>query len=98
MKRKSRSYVTLARFRSTSGCGSRVVSIDAFEVLRSEATVHPRMMSIGMHARILGQPGRVVGLLAFLDHLEGREDVWVCRRHDIAEHWRAVAPPSNEPG
>lgn len=69
--------------------------IDAFEVLRAEAEIHPRMMSIGMHARILGQPGRIVGLHAFLDHLDGRSDVWVCRRGDLAAHWRDVVPPAN---
>ena len=67
--------------------------IDALEVLRGEATLHPRMMSVGMHARILGQPARFVGLLAFLDHVQGREDVWVCRRGDIARHWRSHVPP-----
>jgi len=66
--------------------------IDAFEELRSEAEIHPRMMSIGMHARILGQPGRIVGLKALLDHVQGREDVWICRRGDLAAHWRKVVP------
>jgi peptidoglycan/xylan/chitin deacetylase (PgdA/CDA1 family) len=71
--------------------------IDAFDELLSEASVHPRMMSIGMHARILGQPGRIKGLKTFLDHVQDRDDVWICRRGDLAAHWRAaVSPP--EPG
>lgn len=70
--------------------------IDSFEELLSEADVHPRMMSVGMHARILGQPGRIRGLRAFLDHIDKRDDVWVCRRADLAEHWREVVPPPDE--
>ena len=66
--------------------------IDAFDVLVAESALHPRMMSVGMHARILGQPGRIVGLHAFLDHLEGRDDVWICRRGDLAAHWRTHVP------
>lgn len=67
--------------------------IDAFDVLRSEAEEHPRMMSIGMHARILGQPGRIAGLMAFMDHIQNRDDIWICRRGDLAAHWRAEVPP-----
>ena len=67
--------------------------IDSFEELLSEASVHPRMMSVGMHTRILGQPGRMGGLRAFLDHVQGRGDVWICRRGDLAAHWRSVVPP-----
>ncbi len=66
--------------------------IDAFEVLRAESELHPRMMSVGMHARILGQPSRIIGLHLFLDHLQARNDIWVCRRGDLADHWRRVAP------
>jgi len=50
-------------------------------------------MSVGMHCRILGQPARIRGLRAFLDHVQNRDDVWVCRRRDIAAHWREVVPP-----
>ncbi len=61
---------------------------DAFDVLYTEADEHPRMMSIGMHCRILGRPGRFRALQRFLDHVDKHENVWVCRRVDIAEHWQ----------
>ena len=68
--------------------------IDSANELLSEARHHPRMMSVGMHARVLGQPGRIGGVRTFLDHIQGRQDVWICRRGDLAAHWRAhVAPP-----
>lgn len=67
--------------------------IDAFDVLHAEGDHHARMMSIGMHARILGQPGRIIGLMAFMDHIQERDDVWICRRGDLAAHWRTEVPP-----
>lgn len=66
--------------------------IDSFEQMAAESARHARMMSVGLHTRVAGQPGRAGGLIAFLDHLAGREDVWICRRGDIARHWRAVQP------
>jgi allantoinase len=72
--------------------------IDAFDELVEEADVHPRMMSVGMHARILGQPPRARGLRRFLDHVQGRDDVWICRRGELAAHWRGQVPaPEGEP-
>lgn len=67
----------------------------ATELLRGAARA-PRLMSVGMHPRILGQPGRLVGLRMFLDHLEQQPGVWICRRGDLAAHWRTHVPPPAE--
>lgn len=69
---------------------------DAFDVLYEEGLEAPKMLSIGLHCRLAGRPGRVKGLERFLDHVLARDRVWVCRRVDIARHWRTVhpAPPS----
>lgn len=66
--------------------------IDTFDVLYAEGEEVPKMMSVGMHCRLLGQPARLRGLQRFLDHLQTHERVWVARRVDIARHWRAVHP------
>ncbi|WP_375449653.1 polysaccharide deacetylase family protein [uncultured Devosia sp.] len=68
--------------------------IDSVDVLAAEGRATPRMMSVGLHPRVIGHPGRIAGLIKFLDHLAGRNDIWIARRADIAAHWRAVMPPS----
>lgn len=68
--------------------------IDSFEVLLDEARSVPRMLSIGLHGRIIGHPGRLAGLIRFLDHIGQREDVWICGRAEIADFWRANVPPA----
>jgi allantoinase len=65
---------------------------DAFDVLYAEGAEAPKMLSIGMHCRLLGRPGRMRGLQKFLDYVESHDRVWVARRIDIARHWRAVHP------
>jgi putative urate catabolism protein len=65
---------------------------DAFDVLYAEGAEVPKMLSIGMHCRLLGRPGRIRGLQRFLDHLEKHDRVWVTRRIDIARHWHAHHP------
>jgi len=60
---------------------------DAFDVLYAEGETEPKMLSIGMHCRILGRPGRFKALQRFLDYIQAHEKVWICRRGDIAEHW-----------
>ncbi len=71
---------------------------DSFDALYAEGDETqsvqpaPKMMSIGMHCRILGKPGRIVALQRFLDHVQRHERVWICRRIDIARHWQAVHP------
>ena len=57
-----------------------------------EGLDRPKMMSIGMHCRLLGKPGRIGSLRRFLDHVQQREGVWICRRVDIARHWKATHP------
>jgi allantoinase len=69
---------------------------DSFDVLYAEGDPQgldrPKMMSIGMHCRLLGRPGRFKGLQRFLDHVQAHTDVWVCRRIDIARHWKETHP------
>lgn len=65
---------------------------DAFDVLYAEGEEAPKMLSIGMHCRLLGRPGRMMGLKRFLDHVEKHDRVWIARRIDIARHWQAVHP------
>ncbi|MBS3651030.1 allantoinase PuuE [Pseudaminobacter sp. 19-2017] len=68
----------------------------AFEFLRREGERKPKMMSIGLHTRLVGRPGRAADLERFLDHVAATSDVWVARRIDIAEHWRAAHPPASQ--
>jgi allantoinase len=69
---------------------------DAFDALYAEGDPagldRPKMMSIGMHCRLLGKPGRIGSLQRFLDHIQSREGVWIPRRIDIARHWKQVHP------
>lgn len=66
---------------------------DAFDMLYEEgARGQPRMMSIGLHMRLIGHPARAMGLQRVLDHIASRRDVWITRRVDIAKHWMAVHP------
>ena len=65
---------------------------DAFDVLYAEGARTPRMMSVGLHLRLVGRPGRFAALQRFLDHVQAHRDVWICRRIDIARHWIARHP------
>ena len=65
---------------------------DSFDVLYAEGDEAPKMMSIGMHCRVLGKPGRFGALQKFLDYVQSHERVWICRRIDIARHWHATHP------
>jgi putative urate catabolism protein len=66
---------------------------DSFDVLYAEGEAGtPKVMSIGLHCRLVGRPGRAAALARFLDHVLDHEKVWVCRRIDIARHWHATFP------
>ncbi len=60
---------------------------DSFDLLYQEGEAQPKMMSIGLHCRLVGRPGRALALARFLDHVCARDAVWLCRRLDIARHW-----------
>jgi putative urate catabolism protein len=66
---------------------------DAFDFLREEGRTAPKMMSVGLHCRLVGRPGRAAALARFLDHVVAHRDVWVATREQIARHWLAVHPP-----
>jgi putative urate catabolism protein len=65
---------------------------DAFDCLYAEGTTAPKMMSVGLHARLVGRPGRFMALRRFLDYALAHDGVWIARRVDIARHWRATFP------
>ena len=67
--------------------------IDCFDLLYHEGAECPRLMSIGLHDRIIGRPGRAVGLIRFFEHVRKHEHVWICTGRDVAEHWRREHPP-----
>jgi peptidoglycan/xylan/chitin deacetylase (PgdA/CDA1 family) len=67
---------------------------DAFDYLWREGAQSPKLMSIGLHARISGHPARAAALARFLDYMQGEEHVWLCRREDVARHWMALHPPA----
>jgi allantoinase len=62
---------------------------DAFDVLYKEGKTAPKMLSVGLHCRLAGRPGRSAALERFLDHIGRHDDIWICRRVDIARHWIA---------
>ncbi|WP_342362544.1 allantoinase PuuE [Terrarubrum flagellatum] len=67
---------------------------DSFDILWAEGEAGaPKMMSIGLHCRLVGRPGRAASLARFLDYVKSREKTWVCRRVDIARHWARRHPP-----
>lgn len=79
------------RFATNQGfnCGEQFFTYlrDAFDVLYAEGETAPKMMSIGLHCRLVGRPGRLAALARFLDYVQQRDRVWLCRRVDIARHW-----------
>jgi len=66
---------------------------DSFDLLYAEGAQAPKMMSVGLHCRLVGRPGRMRALQRFLDHVQQHEQVWICRRIDIARHWIDRHPP-----
>jgi putative urate catabolism protein len=65
---------------------------DSFDMLYREGVTQPRMMSVGIHMRLMGHPGRAIGLERFLDYVLTHQDVWICKREEIARHWIAHHP------
>ena len=65
---------------------------DTFDTLYEEGKTSPKMMSVGLHCRLVGRPGRIAGLKRFLEYITEHESVWLCRRIDIARHWIKTNP------
>ena len=86
------------RFASPGGFGSGDEFFahlrDAFDVLYAEGVAgSPKMLSIGLHCRLVGRPARIAAVERFLDHVQSHDKVWIARRIDIARHWIAHFPP-----
>ena len=70
---------------------------DSFDMLYAEGETAPKMLSIGLHCRLAGRPGRAMALARFLDHVQRHERVWIARRIDIARHWHEMHPHRVQP-
>lgn len=86
------------RFTTSQGfnCGEQFYQYlkDSFDVLYAEGAETPRMMSVGLHCRIVGRPGRIAALDRFIKYAKQHEQVWWCRRIDIARHWHDLHSPA----
>jgi peptidoglycan/xylan/chitin deacetylase (PgdA/CDA1 family) len=71
---------------------------DTFDMLYQEGASAPKMMSIGLHCRLAGRPGRAAALARFLDYVSSHDQVWVTRRIDIARHWQQHFPYQEDHG
>lgn len=67
---------------------------DSFDLLYSEGRTSPKMMSVGLHCRLAGRPGRAAGIARFLEYISEYDDIWICRRIDIARHWHDNFKPA----
>ena len=67
---------------------------DSFDLLYAEGETRPKMMSVGLHCRLAGRPGRAAALARFLDYVRAHDRVWICRRIDIARHWHGASIPT----
>lgn len=77
-------------------CRSRAVVLkDVIVVGQSAVAGSPKLLSIGLHDRLIGRPGRAGGLIKLLQHMKGFDGIWFCRCIDIAQHWRAHFPPDS---
>ena len=85
------------RFDSNTGFGSADdfarYMIDTFDLMYAEGETAPKLMSIGLHDRLIGRPGKAVGLIKFLEHVKKRDRVWFATGRDIAEHWHQHHKP-----
>jgi allantoinase len=71
--------------------------IDCFDLLYEEGATRPRIMTVGLHDRLIGRPGRAVGLVRFLQHVRKHDRVWICTGRDISQHWMRTHPPALQP-
>lgn len=71
---------------------------DSFDYLYEEGQDIPRVLNIGLHCRLTGRPGRAAALAKFLEHISAHDDVWICKRVDIAEHWHKNFHPDGAIG
>ena len=70
---------------------------DAFDALYAEGETAPKMLSVGLHCRIVGRPARIMALQRFIEHVRAHDRVWIAKRIDIARHWLTVHPFQGSP-